>query len=290
MINSMTGYGYNECLINEIKFFITIKSVNSRYLDININLPLDLQYLEEPITKILKNYFERGKFDIYIGIDKSTLALKLELNESLLEEYIKLLKAINKRTDEQNRIKLSDIVNPNEIINTKHNKEKIRFNQGFKIGLLKAINQLQKMRQIEGRSIYNNFKKILDNMAIMLSTIHKKLPRIIQDYQNKLKSKIKNLVDVKSYDENRILMEVALLADKMDINEEIERLKSHIQEMKKYIAGKKSCGKLLEFILQEMLRETNAIGSKVSEVSVTKNVINMKEAIEQMREQAKNVE
>ncbi len=127
-------------------------------------------------------------------------------------------------------------------------------------------------------------------MDLILKKINNLLPEIILDYQKKLKSKIQNLINIKSYDENRILMEVALLSDKMDINEEIERLKSHITEMKKYLNGNKPCGKLIEFLLLEMLRETNAIGSKVLNIEVTRDVITLKDSIEQMREQARNAE
>ncbi len=286
----MTGYGYNEFLINNVKFFITIKSVNSKYLDININLPFDLQYMEEPLNKTIKNLFERGKLDVYVGVDKSTLAYNLELNENLLEGYIKLQKKINKKIKTHNKASLSDIVNFSEIIIVKQNQAKIKFSRDFKKKFLIALNQLKEMRQIEGKSIYDNFIKILNNMDLILKKVNKLLPGIILDYEKKLKLKIQHLINTKSYDENRILMEVALLSDKMDINEEIERMKSHITEMKKYLNANKPCGKLMEFLLQEMLRETNAIGSKVSNIDVTRDVIVLKDSIEQMREQARNAE
>ena len=144
----MTGYGYNEFLINNVKFSITIKSVNSKYLDININLPFDLQYMEELLKKTMKNLFERGKFDVYVGVDKSTLAYSLELNENLLDGYIKLQKRINKKINPHNKANLCDIVNFSEIIIVKQNQAKIKFSRDFKENFLITLNQLKKMHQI----------------------------------------------------------------------------------------------------------------------------------------------
>jgi len=290
MVNSMTGYGHSEFQVNKAKFSATIKSVNSKFLEININLPLDFQYMEAPLSKAIKTSFTRGKFDVYIGVDKSTLRPKVELNEGLLEEYLKLIERIDKKVGFHKEISLADIVNFGCIVITKNTQERIKFNGGFAEGFQVALNHLRRMRRTEGRSIHRNFVDILNNMSCIIKLIKKNLPRIIQDYQKRLRSKIEDLVDTRPYDESRILAEVALFSDRIDISEEMERLKSHLVQMKRYASEKKPCGKLTEFLLQEMLRECNTIGSKASNIETTRDIIVLKESVEKMREQARNVE
>ncbi len=290
MISSMTGFSHKEFVVDATKLFLTIKSVNSKFLDININLPISLQHMEVSMNKVIRDKLARGKIDIYMGVDRSTLSSRLELNNSLLEEYLKLVRKINQKTGAKYEASPSDIINFEGIVSNKQNGLNVKFEKNIKTVFLSCLNQLIKMRQIEGKSIHENFIEILNRMDSSLKRISKRLPLIIQNYKKKLRSKIEELVDKKLYDENRVLIEVALLADKMDINEELKRLEGHLMQMKKYIKGKGPCGKLLEFLLQEMLRESNTMGSKISDIEVTKDVIVLKESIEQMREQSRNVE
>ncbi len=286
----MTGFSHKEFMVDATKLFLTIKSVNSKFLDININLPINLQHMEVSMNKVIRDKLARGKIDIYMGVDRSTLSSRLELNNSLLEEYLKLIKKINMKTGSGYEARPSDIINFEGIVSNKQNGLNIKFEKNIKTVFLSCLNQLKKMRQVEGKSIHENFIEILSRMDSSLKRIKKRLPLIIQNYKKKLRSKIEELVGKKLYDEGRVLIEVALLADKMDINEELERLKGHFMEMKKYIKGNGPCGKLMEFLLQEMLRESNTMGSKISDIEITKNVIILKESIEQMREQSRNVE
>ena len=290
MINSMTGFGYSEIRINKTRFFFTIKSVNSKFLEININIPVEFQHLEEQISKVIKIYFIRGKLDVYVGIDRTTLQTKLELNQNLFEEYLFLINKINKKFKSKQEVSIGDIINFNGMVSARQSHKNIKFDRDLKKTFLKGLNNLKSMRQAEGKGIQKNLLKILSNMDTYINQVKVKLPKVIKNYKKRLKNKIEELVGKKSYDENRILIEVALLADKVDINEEVQRMKSHIFQMKKYINGSKPCGKLMEFLLQEMLRETNTIGSKVSDIDVTKNIILLKESIDQLREQARNVE
>lgn len=287
----MTGFGYSEAFVNKTKFVISIKSVNFKYIDINLNTFSDLTRSEELIIKLIKSMFARGKFDIYIGVDKTTLASRLELNDQLLDEYLKLIKKIQKKDKLiDSEIHIKDIIGLNGMISTKQLREEINFNKDLKKGFQAAINNLKKMRRIEGKNIYAHFIQILNKMNYILKNINKRLPDILKNYQKRIKSKIKDLINTSKYDENRVLMEVAFLSDKMDINEELERLKSHLSQMKKYLDGNKPSGRLMEFLLQEMLREVNTIGSKISDIEVTKDIILLKEYVEQLREQARNVE
>lgn len=286
----MTGYGYNEFTVNGTKMVASIKSVNSRYLDINVNLPGELNRVEESIVKLVKSMFERGKLDIYIGVDKSTFKTNLELNNILFNEYIKLVNTIKKKMKITDDLCIGDVFGFNGMVINKNQANKISFNKEFKNGVHKALVDLEKMRKTEGDALKRNFISIIKKMEESLKKIYKRLPTILNAYKKRIKSKIEDVLNVKKYDENRILMEVALLSDKMDINEELERLKSHLAQMKKHFKSKKSCGRLMEFLLQEMLREVNTIGSKVSDINVTQDVILLKEYVEQFREQARNIE
>jgi len=290
MIKSMTGFSYLETEIDQIKFVISIKCVNSRYLDININLPHELFYLENDITKLIKKRFNRGKFDIYIGIDRTTLKTHLQLNEEALEIYLNILNQIKKKIKSQSEITLSDILNYNSIITSQPIVNSEKFIKSFLKHFNTALNELKRTRENEGEKIYKEIKKILNEMTHPILKIKSKIPKILEKYKEKLKNRVEEIIDKNAYDENRILIEVAILSDKIDINEEISRLKSHIKQMQHYLKTNKPIGKSIEFLLQEMLRETNTIGSKVLDVELTKNVIKLKENIEQMRELARNIE
>ncbi|MBU1076528.1 MAG: hypothetical protein KKH98_04505, partial [Spirochaetes bacterium] len=212
----MTGFGYSETTIDKVKYTISIKSVNSKYIDININLPPNMHNIEESLVKTIKSIFDRGKFDVYIGIDRSTTASRLVLNEHLLEEYLKLIRRI-KRIDPsvESGINVADIMNYNGVVISKQESKKVDFDKHLKKSFLHAVNHLKKMRLSEGRCLQGNFLNILSKMRNSLNKVKKRLPGILKTYHEKIKSRIDSLVDKKKYDENRILMEVALLSDKM---------------------------------------------------------------------------
>lgn len=290
MINSMTGFGHSEFVVNGVKFIVTIKSVNSKYFDINTNLPNEFYHSEDQLIKMVKSMFSRGKFDIYVTLDKTTLTSKIVLNEFLLKEYLDITERIKKKYKFNGDLNLNNILNLNGVLAIKQNKEGFILENSFKKGFLETLKKLKKMREIEGKMLFKSLNNILDNIDSSLKQIKKHVPDIIENYKNRLTKRVNELLESKKYDENRILMEVAIMSDKIDINEEIQRLNSHIIQMKKTLLSNIPVGKTMEFLLQEMLREINTMGSKVIQVEVTKQVIAMKEAIEQLREQARNIE
>ena len=289
MIKSMTGYSYREFIYNNRKFVINIKSLNSRFLDIKINLPKELSNAESEIQNIISENIQRGKIEFEIFIENMNNNDLLKIDYSILEEYFNLISDICDRYKIQKNITLGDIINLINSLKSKKLNNNI-YDKFIKEEIIEAINLLNKMREKEGKIIYKKILPILSEIKSNLKKIEKRMPNIIKEYEKRLKEKISKILDTQKFDENRILTEVALLVDKTDINEEIQRLQSHIVQFYDYLKLKTPVGKNLEFILQEMVRETNTIGSKVGDIIVTKKVIKIKELIEKLREHCRNIE
>ncbi|MBN1897525.1 MAG: YicC family protein [Spirochaetes bacterium] len=291
MIKSMTGFGYNEFAGNDIEFFINIKSVNSRFLDIKINLPQELMHFEEKIMSLINQYLNRGKVEVAMWTEnlKNLKRSKIEVNMPLLKEYLSIMEQIKTKFNLESNVSFNDILKINGILKISNQTQYIEYNKNIEKGIIKAIQNLNRMREREGKILYKNFIFILKKTLNDLKKIKNKLPGILKKYEERMRRKVNDLIDSRKYDENRILMEVALLADKMDINEEIERIKSHIIQMDDYLKSDNPCGRQMEFLLQEMLREINTVGSKVCDIDVTRNVITVKDCIEKLKEQVRNI-
>ncbi len=291
MIKSMTGYGYNEFVWENIKFYVNIKSVNSRFFDIKINLPQELLHIESKVVALINEVVLRGKVEFNLWFEQvEDNKPKIEINFSLLEEYLKTVKYVIDRYKLQSTLNIMDILKEDEIIKVKYKRERISYNDTIEKGIVLAIERLNNMRIQEGKALYKGFISILNDIKDNLKVVKKSVPLILNQYESKIRKKVFNLMEVKKIDENRILMEVALLADKIDINEELERMDSHISQMKDYLKSNEPSGRQMEFLLQEILREVNTIGSKVSDVKITNIVIKIKDYIEKMKEQVRNVE
>ncbi len=292
MIKSMTGYSYVEFYLNGRRVSISIKSLNNKFLEVNTNLPHILSRYESDIVEVIKSKINRGKIEFTIFIDYSTIPsekVKVITNYNLLQAYIQEIEKIKKRFNINIDINLSDLLRMNNIFSIDTNDEKIDYGK-IKKELNKALKKLLKMREEEGKNLYNVIINIIKEIEKNLTLISKELPLILSRYKKRLRDKIKGLIDEKKYEENRILIEVALLADKLDIREEIDRLKSHLKQLKINLKSRGPIGRKLEFLLQEMLRETNTIGSKISDIKITESVISIKENIDKLREQIRNIE
>ncbi len=292
MIKSMTGFGYREFYYKKNKISISMKSLNSKYCDIYVGLPSSLNKDEATIVELIKKYIKRGKIELNIYIDSNSgnnRDFNMDVNYPALDAYIRAANDIKKRYKLNGALSINEIFKLN-IFNLQVKSEKIYYDKKIEQEIVRVIKKVLKMRETEGKNLAKYVNSILGELESHLKFIKKKKPSIVKNYENRLKERIKTLIDKKRYDENRILMEVTILADKIDIGEEIERLNSHILQIKESIKSKISVGRKLEFILQEMLREINTIGSKVSEVDITKRVISMKESIDTLREQIRNIE
>ncbi|WP_102400614.1 YicC/YloC family endoribonuclease [Haloimpatiens massiliensis] len=292
MIKSMTGFGRASSQGMNRSFDVEIKTVNHRYLDMNIRLPKSLLSLEENIRKLVSERLKRGKVDLFITqsiLQKEDLEAKF--NKKLADSYVKCLEDIKETYSVRDDISVSLIAKFSDVITLEYKEEDLEeIWRDLKEPLEKALNLLVEMRIREGEKLKEDVISRCSNIKIMLESITKRAPQIPIEYKEKLQNRLKELMDEHSIDEGRIAMEVALFADKACIDEEIVRLNSHIEQMKSTLQLEESVGRKLDFIVQEMNRETNTIGSKANDLEICNLVLNMKSEIEKIREQIQNVE
>lgn len=292
MIKSMTGFG--RCEISEAnrKFTVEMKSVNHRYFDINIKMPKKLNFFEASIRATLKNYIQRGKVDLFItyeDLTENNVAIKY--NKEVAAEYMKYFKQMAEDFSLDQDIRVSSLSRYPEVLVM---EEQAIDEKGIWKSLEKAIcgaaENFVETRVREGENLKNDLIDKLDCMLENVFFISKKSPQIVADYKKKLEDKVKDLLTDAKVDENRLLMEVTIFADKVCVDEEIVRLRSHIETTKATIIAGGSVGRKLDFIAQEMNREANTILSKASDLEISNKAIELKTEIEKVREQIQNIE
>lgn len=292
MIKSMTGFGRATFENDKRSFIVEIKSVNHRYCDINIKMPKTLISLEEKIRKLIQANINRGKVDVFITLnsyDKTDVSTML--NVSLADSYIKCLNDIKERYDIKDDISVSLVARFPEVISVKQNEEDLEeLWENLSIPLKEAIDSLITMRQKEGLKLEKNILEKCDTIKDIVCDIEKKAVNIPKIYKEKLNNRLKELLGDTEIDESRVAMEVALFADRACVDEEIVRLKSHLSQMKDTLKLDETVGRKLDFIVQEMNRETNTIGSKSNNLEISNLGLNIKNEIEKIREQVQNVE
>jgi uncharacterized protein (TIGR00255 family) len=291
MIKSMTGFGRGEASQDNITFSVDIKTVNHRYSDISVRLPRMVSPLEEKIREYMGSKLNRGKIDIYINYDSFGQDTKVKLDTNLASAYVDSLSILKQQFGIKDDISLSLITKFPDILKLETEEKDLDFLWSVLYSAIEqAVESLVEMRSREGERLCKDMLEKLDSINSTIDQIKAKSPELVEVYKNKLYDKIKEMTKDIQLDENRLLTEVAIYADKSSIDEEIVRLKSHIEEFKKTLHVQGTIGKKLDFIVQEMNREVNTIGSKASDLGVVNNVIAMKTEIEKIREQVQNIE
>jgi uncharacterized protein (TIGR00255 family) len=291
MIKSMTGFGRGEASQDNITFSVDIKTVNHRYSDISVRLPRMVSPLEEKIREYMGSKLNRGKIDIYINYDSFGQDTKVKLDTNLASAYVDSLSILKQQFGIKDDISLSLITKFPDILKLETEEKDLDFLWSVLYSAIEqAVESLVEMRSREGERLCKDMLEKLESINATIDQIKAKSPELVEVYKNKLYDKIKEMTKDIQLDENRLLTEVAIYADKSSIDEEIVRLKSHIEEFKKTLYVQGTIGKKLDFIVQEMNREVNTIGSKASDLGVVNNVIAMKTEIEKIREQVQNIE
>lgn len=290
MIKSMTGYGRGKYENENREYTVEIKSVNNRYSDISIKLPRNISYLEEKIKKEISSKVSRGKIDVFITFyNNSTKGKNIKFNNELVKMYVKELKQLAVENNIKDEIQITDISKFPDVLTIENTEdEKLIWNE-LQIPLKEALNNFIEMRTVEGQKIHDDLLMRINDIQEKVNTISQNSTRLIKDYIVKLENRIKELLNTENIDENRLAMETVIYADKCSVEEEITRLNSHIFQFKNLIEGN-VVGKKIDFLIQEMNRETNTIGSKSSSTDITNMVIEMKTQIEDIREQIQNIE
>lgn len=293
MIRSMTGFGRGMYSTEEREYTIEIKSVNHKYTDINVRLPYVLSFLEEKIKKEVSQNVARGKIDINVTfVNNSNLGKKISINKPLAKEYIEELRKIKEENNIIDDISIMKIAKLPDILNiTQDNNEEVLWEELNK-ALQEAIKNLLVGKEVEGKKLSEDMLQRLENINDHILEISQYSTGLIEQYVVKLKDRIKEIMQTDLIDEARISQEVVLYADKTSIEEEITRLKSHITQFRELLQSEsvKKTGKRLDFIIQEMNREINTIGSKSNCLEITNLVIELKTELEDVREQVQNIE
>ena len=293
MIRSMTGFGRGVYSTEEREYTIEIKSVNHKYTDINVRLPYVLSFLEEKIKKEVSQNVARGKIDINVTfVNNSNLGKKISINKPLAKEYIEELRKIKEENNIIDDISIMKIAKLPDILNiTQDNNEEVLWEELNK-ALQEAIKNLLEGKEVEGKKLSEDMLQRLENINNHILEISQYSTGLIEQYVVKLKDRIKEIMQTDLIDEARISQEVVLYADKTSIEEEITRLKSHITQFRELLQSEsvKKTGKRLDFIIQEMNREINTIGSKSNCLEITNLVIELKTELEDVREQVQNIE
>lgn len=292
MIRSMTGYGRGEAKKEGKSFSVEIKTVNHRYSDISIKMPRQVSFLEEKVRGTVNKSLSRGKADVFITYENFSEGQKSPMiDETLAKAYIQAVELLKDKFYLKDDINISLITGFPDVIRLKNAEEdEDELWNLLKIALDMAIESLINMRENEGNKLECDLITKGEYIAKKLEKIKKRAPEVVKEYKYKLESRIKELMNQKLVDENRISMEVVLFADKCSIDEEIVRLESHIDQMGQTLKLQEPVGRKLDFLIQEMIREVNTIGSKANDLVIIKEVLEIKSEIEKLREQIQNIE
>ncbi len=292
MIKSMTGFGRQEVTEGNRKFTVEIKSVNHRYLDVNIKMPKKLNFFESSIRSLLKEYMERGKVDLFISYeDYSEKNGALKYNEDIAGQYLAYLNEMAEHFKLENDIRVSTLSRYPEVFTMEEQTiDEKELWSVLEKAIRGACEQFVASRIKEGEHLRADLCDKLDGMLTYVDFIEERSPVLLKEYKERLEEKVKELLGDKQIDDARIATEVTIFADKVCVDEETVRLKSHIKSTKETLMAGGSVGRKLDFIAQEMNREANTILSKANDLEISDIGINLKTDIEKVREQIQNIE
>lgn len=292
MIKSMTGFGRSEISEGQRKISVEMKSVNHRYLEAGIKMPKKLNVFEARIRDVLKQYANRGKIDIFISYEDLTEnKVLLKYNDDIAVEYMQIFDKMAEKFDISKDITVAGLSRYPEVITMEDMPiDEDELWHFIEKAVRQACEQFVNTRIIEGENLKKDLLSKLDNMSEIVAFIEKRSPEIMKEYRSKLENKVEELLKDTTIDENRIATEVIIYADKICVDEETVRLRSHIDHAKKCLFEEGGIGRKLDFIAQEMNREANTILSKANDIDISNKAIELKTEIEKVREQIQNIE
>ncbi len=292
MIKSMTGFGRSEIATEERKIIVEMKAVNHRYCDINIRMPKKLGFFEASIRNEMKKFISRGKIDVFITYEDYTENnVCVRYNEEIAGEYFKHITAMSEAFGLEKGLNAAGLSRYPEVLTLEEQamdeEELWKF---LEKAVREACEKFVETRALEGESLKADLISKLDHMVEMVAKVEERYPQMVADYRQKLSDKVHELLENATIDESRIATEVTIYADKICVDEETVRLRSHIEHTKQTLAEGGSIGRKLDFIAQEMNREANTILSKANDLDVSNIAIDLKTEIERVREQIQNIE
>ena len=292
-MKSMTAYGYAEYQTEAYLLTMELKSYNNRYLDISYYAPPVLGAYEAEITELIKKYAQRGHIDLSVKIKNLKSNAKVQLDESLASSYLDAIQTVQKLAQEKGvvlSLSMSDVISQDGVLNSVKSDEIEAYREGLDHCCAIVLQQFAAAKQREGEATCRDLTAMIDSLEASLDDIKINVSKLDEMVKTNLVNRIHEMLGDQNYDENRILTEVAVMLNRFTINEETVRLTTHIAEFRKLLASSEAVGKRMDFLSQEMNREINTIGSKSQMVEVNLQVVNMKDCLENIREQVRNIE
>lgn len=292
MIKSMTGFGRERIVNEKREILVEIRSVNHRYFEFSARTPKAYGYLDEKLKELLKSDVSRGKVEVSVLIyNQEGVNAQIEINKELAKGYLGALRGSADELELEDDLTLSKIMRLPDIFTVvkQTEDEEVVWNEVKEVAK-SALDKFVQMRVVEGEKMYNDINSRLNYLEQAVSVIEEQTPSVVKAYEERLLAKIKETLESNDVDEQRIVTEAAIFADKVAVDEETVRLRSHIAQFRELIKSEEPVGRKLDFLVQEMNREVNTTGSKAQDLTITRLVVDMKSEIEKIREQIQNIE
>ena len=292
LVKSMTGYGRAVETVNGREFTVEIRSVNNRYLDCTVKLPRMISFAEDAVKQLVKANVSRGKVDVFISINSEAPDdVQVSLNKPVLEGYLKAMKSIAQEYGVRDDISVTALSRmPDVLLVEKPQVDEEQLQADLLSVVKKALQAYDAMRVKEGAALEADLRSRAATILDLVGQVEAASPQTVNDYRTRLENKLREVLENTTIDESRILTEAAIFADKVAVDEETVRLRSHLEQMDQMLCGNGGIGRKLDFLLQEMNREANTTGSKCSDVRIARIVVDIKAELEKIREQTQNIE
>jgi uncharacterized protein (TIGR00255 family) len=293
VLNSMTGFGRGEAEVNQVRLITEIRSVNHRFLDIVVRLPMGWLAFEEEVKRVVKQYVSRGRIDVFVTVEgKTTPERQVLVDWNLLDGYMQAAMQIQERyTSQEDQLRLSDLIRlPDLFVLTEGKWDQDFYHSLLMTSLKKACKALKAMREAEGQHLAQDLEGRVNRLSQIMKEMESIAPSVTEQLEKRLYHKLDEWIQNNKEVADRILAEIALFADRADITEELIRLKSHVNQFYQCLQATEPVGRKLDFLIQEMNREINTIGSKSNHPEISRQVVDAKSELEKMKEQIQNIE
>lgn len=292
MINSMTGFGRFEGEVNGRNITLEIKSVNHRYTEFNLRITRGYGFLEEKLKSYITSKIARGKIDMFVSLtEPEDTPTEVQVNHNLAQGYINAFKELSDKYSVRNKVTVNDLARYPDVLSVhKTPEDEDKVYADVIVAVDSALESFLSMRKAEGERLKADVLSRAETIMTLVTEIEERSPQTLEEYKTRLKEKIEELLGSTDYDEQRVITEVAIYADKIAVDEETVRLRSHFEQLNTYLNSDEPVGRSIDFLIQEMNREANTIGSKVKDAEIAQKVVKIKNEIEKIREQIQNIE
>lgn len=292
MVKSMTGYGRARQERNGRNITVEVRSVNNRYLDCTVKMPRAYIFAEDAMKALVQKYISRGKVDVFVTVDAVTAdQTVVQVNEPLARSYYQALSRLREMFSLEDELSASTLARfPDVLAVTKAEEDLEMISADICAVLEEALAAHRQMRSVEGEKLFSDIAGRADTIESVVAKVEERSPQTVSEYRARLEAKMREALQSTTIDESRILTEAAIFADKIAVDEETVRLRSHLSQLRTMLSGDEPVGRKLDFLIQEVNRECNTIGSKCNDLTIARDVVNMKAEVEKIREQVQNIE